>query len=396
MRPQGGDLILIDVTRLIWRAWRGRHPTGIDRVCLAYLEHFQRRASAVIHRKGLSLILPQARSQRLFDLLLQGRRIPKASLILVLARALLEAHISPPERGMFYLNVGHTGLNDRALPEWISRKRIRAIHLIHDLIPITNPEFCRPGEAERHEVRLTNALLSASGIIANSKATLTELAAFAARKSISMPPSVVAWISGFETLRRPPAKTLDQPYFIAIGTIEARKNHLVLLQAWQRLVRKSGERAPMLVIVGQPGWEAEQVLAWLENLGELEGKVVHLRSCGDSELAAWIAGARALLMPSFAEGFGLPIVEALALGTPVLASNLPTFREIAGDLPTYLPSRDVHAWESLIEAFTGADPERERQLKRIGEYRAPTWDEHFRTVEDWMATLRANQSAMSA
>jgi glycosyltransferase involved in cell wall biosynthesis len=273
MRPQGGDLILIDVTRLIWRAWRGRHPTGIDRVCLAYLEHFQRRASAVIHRKGLSLILPQARSQRLFDLLLQGRRIPKASLILVLARALLEAHISPPERGMFYLNVGHTGLNDRAFPEWISRKRIRAIHLIHDLIPITNPEFCRPGEAERHEVRLTNALLSASGIIANSKATLTELAAFAARKSISMPPSVVAWISGFETLRRPPAKTLDQPYFIAIGTIEARKNHLVLLQAWQRLVRKSGERAPMLVIVGQPGWEAEQVLAWLENLGELEGKV---------------------------------------------------------------------------------------------------------------------------
>jgi glycosyltransferase involved in cell wall biosynthesis len=83
----------------------------------------------------------------------------------------------------------------------------------------------------------------------------------------------------------------------------------------------------------------------------------------------------------------MPVVEALALGTPVLASDLPVFREIAGDIPTYLSPHDESAWVSQIRAFTGNDPDRTRQLERMASFRAPTWNEHFERVENWLATL---------
>jgi glycosyltransferase involved in cell wall biosynthesis len=381
------DRLLLDITRLIWRTWRGRHPTGIDRVCLAYLDHFRDRSLAVIQRKGMVFVFTEDRSKKLFDLLLQDRRPSKALLAKSLARAGLTASRRPPQEGMLYLNVGHTGLNDHALLDWIAKHRVRAIHFVHDLIPITNPEFCRPGEAQRHHGRIMNALRSASGIIGNSEFTLDELRSFAVRHSILMPASIAAWIAGLGTGKPVVPKRLDRPHFVTVGTVEARKNHQMLLQVWRRLVAEEGNAAPILLIVGQPGWEAQEALEKLENPGDLEGSVVHLNDCKDDDLLSWIAGARALLMPSFAEGFGLPIVEALAMRTPVIASDLAVFREIAGNIPTYLDPADMNAWHDRARAFAGDGSERERQLSMMSDYRQTEWPEHFTIVESWLAAL---------
>jgi len=381
------DRLLLDITRLIWRTWRGRHPTGIDRVCLAYLDHFRDRSLAVIQRKGMVFVFTETRSKKLFDLLLQDRRPSKALLAKSLARAGLTASRRPPQEGMLYLNVGHTGLNDHALLDWIAKHRVRAIHFVHDLIPITNPEFCRPGEAQRHHGRIMNALRSASGIIGNSEFTLDELRSFAVRHSIPMPASIAAWIAGLGTGKPVVPKRLDRPHFVTVGTVEARKNHQMLLQVWRRLVAEEGNAAPILLIVGQPGWEAQEALEKLENPGDLEGSVVHLNDCKDDDLLSWIAGARALLMPSFAEGFGLPIVEALAMRTPVIASDLAVFRETAGDIPTYLDPADMNAWHDRARAFAGDGSERERQLSMMSDYRQTEWPEHFTIVESWLAAL---------
>jgi glycosyltransferase involved in cell wall biosynthesis len=128
-------------------------------------------------------------------------------------------------------------------------------------------------------------------------------------------------------------------------------------------------------------------LAMLDNPSQFAGKVIELNHCDDDELAAWISGARALLMPSFAEGFGLPIIEALELGTPVIASNLSIFREIADAIPTFVAPDDQRSWAHWIRAFARGDPERERQLKQMGDYRAPDWRGHFATVDEWLARL---------
>lgn len=377
--------ILLDVSRLIWRQWGQRLPTGIDRVCLAYLDHFGSRANAVVQFRNLRLILGPRDSATLFELLREGGRGFRGRLVALLARAALRQRPSSAQ-GAFYLNVGHTGLNSAYLPPWLRRRQLRPVYLIHDLIPITCPQYCRPGEATRHEQRIANALQSACGIVVNSDVTRRELADFAHSRGYPMPPAEVAWL-GVEQSQPPVRPLSGRPYFVALGTIEARKNHQLLLDIWTRLVTQLGATSPELVIVGQRGWEAQAVIDLLDRPGVLGGHVRELGRCDDASLRTLIAGAQALLMPSFAEGFGLPVVEALALGMPVIASDLAVFREIAGDVPDYLDPRDEDGWYRLIGEYSANGPARWLQLDRAAGFRAPRWSEHFRRVDQFLRAL---------
>lgn len=378
---------LLDASRLIWRFWSGRLPTGIDRVCLEYVARFGPRSQAVVQFKGLSFVLSAADSDRLFALMTQGETGLRKQLLGILVPGILRARRSSPRRGMLFLNVGHTGLHQPSLPAWVARTGVRAVYLIHDVIPITHPQFCRPGEAAKHRLRMRNALASAAGIVCNSQATCEELGAFAAELGLSMPPNVTAWISGPRLPEPVTPKHLGRPHFVTVGTIEGRKNHILLLQVWRSLVAEMGNQAPILVIVGQRGWEAEAAQAMLDEPQELAGHVLELGRCGDQELAGWLLGARALLMPSFVEGFGLPVIEALQLGTPAIASDLPVYREIVGEIPTYLDPLDQSGWERAIRDYMADSAERARQVRAMQGYRPPDWQSHFARVEDWLSRL---------
>ncbi|MCL6697313.1 glycosyltransferase family 4 protein [Sphingomonas sp. NSE70-1] len=369
---------------MIWRLWAGKLATGIDRVSLAYVEHFKHRARAVVQRKSLRITLSARDSDRLFEQILHAGHVTRVDWIIRGLSLLPSAIQSSPERGAIYLNVGHTGLNEPSLPEWVSANQLRAVYMIHDIIPVTHPQFCRPGEASKHEQRLDHMLASASGIIANSESTLAALEQYAQSHGRPMPPSIAALIAGQQAAKDRPPASPGRPYFLVVGTIEARKNHILLLRLWQRLVDQLGDAAPMLVIIGQRGWEAEATFGILDDLGGLAKHVVEFGRCGDEQLAGWISGARALLMPSFIEGFGLPVIEALQLGCPVIASDLPVYREIAGSIPTYVDPRDETGWLELIRAFVTDSPERQRQMAAMPDYRAPSWSEHFGKVEPWL------------
>ena len=379
--------ILFDASRLIWRLWRGGPPTGIDRVCKAYARHFGRRSRAVVQRRGAYHIFSKRHSESLFALFENGSSGFRRRFVQLAGRAFASARRSPPHHGMLYLNIGHTGLDDRSLPRWVARNGIRAVYLVHDLIPLLHPEYCRPGEQSKHGQRMENVLKSASGLIGNSQATLDDLTQFAASRRLPVPPSIAAWIAASPIPLSVAPKCFDRPHFITVGTIEGRKNHSLLLLIWKRLVAKYGWDTPLLVLVGRRGWEASHALALIDRAVDLKRHVMEFGTCDDEELAGLIAGARALLMPSYAEGFGLPVAEALQLGTPVIASDLPVFREFAGEIPTYLDFLDGKAWESAIMSFTGESLERERQIQAMSGYRAPSWESHFEVVDEWLQTI---------
>lgn len=332
------------------------------------------------------MILNEADSDRLFKLLVEGDKTFRRKVSALLVRGALRPYRGGIA-GKIYLNIGHTGLDAPGLPDWLKRHRLRPVFLIHDLIPITHPEFCREGEAPRHAARMINVLESAVGIIANSSATLEALTQFGNRRGLPVPASLVAWL-GTEQHETPAASKLPgKPYFVTIGTIEARKNHLLLLHLWERMTVTMHERAPTLVLIGQRGWEADDVFSLLDRSHQLRTGVIELGRCDDPTMLAYLDGARALLMPSFIEGFGIPLIEALSRGVPVIASDLPVFREIAGDIPLYLDPLDAVAWDKAIRDFTGGSAERNRQLGAMPDFHPPTWNDHFKRVDAWLEAI---------
>ena len=380
---------LLDVTRLIWRRWAGRLPTGIDRVCLAYLNYYRGEAQAVIQRRGFRRILSEAASDRLFELLASPPGTIRRDLVRFLAREQLRIGARLAGGGRIYLNVGHTALQDETYLAWTRTADVRPVYMIHDLIPITHPEYCRSGEAERHVGRVRNMLASAVGIIGNSRATLDSLETFAAHQAVAVAATLAAPLgtdlrSEAGLLGPPP----ERPTFVMLGTIEARKNHLLLLQIWAQLVRDHGAAAPRLLIIGQRGWECEQVFDLLDRSEILRGTVVEAAGCSDAELDRHLRSARALLFPTLVEGFGLPLIEALAVGTPVIASNLPVFHEIGQDVPDFIDPLDGPGWEAAILSYASdTSVERQAQLARLANFRAPTWDDHFAKVDAWLKTF---------
>jgi glycosyltransferase involved in cell wall biosynthesis len=381
--------LLLDASRMVWRRWAGVRPTGIDRLCLAWHDHYAPRAQAVlVHRRGRH-ILPMAASQALFRLLdEEGPRDRfRRRFVGWAARNLVHLLRPQPGRGRRWLNVGHTGLNLPGLAEWVRAADIRPVLMLHDIIPITHPEHCREGEKARHEVRVKTLLRIAHAVLGNSQDTLDRLNAYAAGIGMVVPQSLPVW-PGTPRLAMPagerPALSDD---FIILGTIEGRKNHLLLLNVWQRLVAQHGEAAPRLVIIGRRGWACDDVLARLE-AGGFGSRVVETGALSDDEIARLLAGARALLFPSFAEGYGLPLVEALDAGVPVIASNLDVFREIGQGVPELLAPDDVEGWAAAVMAYAAPNsPARAAQMERLAQFRAPDWPGHFAQVDAFLETL---------
>jgi glycosyltransferase involved in cell wall biosynthesis len=236
------------------------------------------------------------------------------------------------------------------------------------------------------------ALKHASGLIMNSQATLDSLAAEADRAGLNMPPTVIARLASGVTKTAQRASTLrplQTPYFVMLGTIEPRKNHWFILHVWRRLVEQLGAAAPKLVVIGRRGWECENVIDMLERCQSLKGVVIEEAHCSDEQLHGYLQHAQALLFPSFVEGYGMPLAEALALKVPVIASDLDVFHEIADDIPDYLDPLDGPGWIARIQAYAQPDSaERHAQLHRIERFREPTWAEHFEHVDAFLETLQ--------
>lgn len=390
--------LLVDVSRLVWRRWSGTRATGIDRICLAWLENYASQAQAVIvHRRGKA-ILPENTSRKLFDLLLRPERSKRDILRFRLDMVRLGlghgTHLQDrlPGRGRVWLNAGHTGLDVQGLAEWCWRRELRPVYLVHDLIPITHPQFCREGEEERHRHRMRTMLATAAGVVANSEDTLRCYEAYAREEGLPMSPSIVAW-PGTHRLAGTSSEPPHEACFIMLGTIEGRKNHKLLLSIWQDLVSEAKSATvpkpvPRLVIVGRRGWQADDVFRLLDH-HDFEGQVTEVGPLPDAQLARLLMEARALLFPSFAEGFGMPLVEALAAGVPAIASDLPVFREVGQGVPDLLPVSDKAAWrDAILDYARPCSEARAGQIARMARFRVPSWAEHFTQIDGLISALR--------
>lgn len=375
--------VFIDISCLMKTLFKKTQLTGIGRVCLAYLRHYENIATGFIFQyNGRIYILSKKASTRLFNIIESPtEQLSFFNLSIMIIKDIFYFKKCANLNGAFVLKLDYHAVEDKAYLKAIKKNDFKMIYMVHDLLPISHPEFFLSGESKRHQARLDSMLKTASGILLNSYESLNQLREYALEYHHCMPSSIVAHLAPGHLLSEPLCRPISSPYFVMIGTIEPRKNHSFILLIWRRLVEIHGSKAPRLVIIGQRGWECENTIDLLERCEQLRGYVFE-SSVDDHELTTYLYHAQALLFPTFQEGFGMPVIEALAKKVPVIASDLPVFREFAGEVPEYIDPLDGLGWLNMIDAYSYNDSDiRQSQLRRMLSCKLPTWAEHFEKID---------------
>ena len=247
---------------------------------------------------------------------------------------------------------------------------------VHDCIFMRHPDWFRWERAEYYRWAGTRSARRAGRVIADSQATAHDL-----RELIGVPDSRIDVVPlGVGEQFRPPTEAaiavarsrykLPESFFLYVGTLEPRKNLASLVRAWDSV---AGEIPEGLAIAGRTGWKTEEMLAAIGHAKHRDR--IHLPGFIEEEdLAAAIGAARAFVWPSLFEGFGLPVLEAMACGTPALTSNSSSLPEVAGDAALLVDPESEEAIAGGLKRLSRDDVLRARLsaagLSRAAEF---TW-----------------------
>jgi glycosyltransferase involved in cell wall biosynthesis len=272
-------------------------------------------------------------------------------------------------------DVFHSPVN--VLPE---RLPCPAVVTIHDLAFLTYPQYFRPGRRLYQRIFTARGARAAARVIAVSESTKRDIVArlgIAPEKVRVVHPAVddrfqpVADPARLAAFRH--EHDLPERFLLYLGTLEPRKNLLTLLEAYA-LLRAQDDATPRLVLAGAKGWYYKDLFARVRTLG-LERAITFAGYVRDEEQPLWYAAAELFIYPSLFEGFGLPVAEALACGTPVVTSNVSSLPEAAGDVAMKVDPHQPEAVAHAMQSVLLSDDTR-RQMAARG----PAWASRF-TVE---------------
>lgn len=360
----------IETTPVLTTPWfSGAISTGLARRVLSQVEHSWQAPATLAEDLAYQRLLPllqsppdttRTQSARIqgrptVQVARQGMMFPIRELASATARLRSETEALKGAPAI-YLHTSHTQLEHTHRFRWTEGK-VAPVFFLHDVIPIDYPEYCSPGAAPRHLGRLKTMSERASMILVNSQYTAERTRDWL-RKLGWREPAIEVVALGVEDAflkaqnDQPPC--MEHPFFIYVGTIEPRKNLAFLLAVWRQMADTMGPHTPRLVLVGRRGWENESVVDLLERSSRLAPYIMEVSGLTDHGLIALLRSAAGLVSPSYVEGFGLPLIEAAAVGTPLIVSDIPAHREVAGQNATFVNPNDGPAWISALRAHADA------------------------------------------
>ena len=271
------------------------------------------------------------------------------------------------------------------VPLW---RRCATVLTIHDLSPLLYPETHRKRSVRRTRRRLPLMARTADAIITPTQSVRREVCehlAVNAEKVFAIPEAARAsfWPTDFAATKDVRCKLgCGDEFLLAVGTIEPRKNLSVLVTAFEQLTRARPQSKLKLVIAGGLGWLNDSFFETMSN-SPARSRIVATDYLHDEELRALYASCRAFIYPSLYEGFGLPPLEAMACGAPVVASRIPALVEIAGAAASFFDPTDAIDLAKTILALL-EDENARNQLSLAGQNRAAqfTWQKAAQATLD--------------
>jgi alpha-1,2-rhamnosyltransferase len=263
--------------------------------------------------------------------------------------------------------------------------------VLYDLIPIRHPQRCEAPLIEVFTRWFDGALENCDFCLTISEAVRRDLEAERLSRRPGSPLASASFQLGAgldETeeagVVRPELRAVfdgGRAVCVAVGTIEPRKNHAVILDAFERLWGSGG--GPGLCVIGRVGWMCREILDRFERHPQLGRKLSVFHDLSDTELEYAYRRGAALVTASVTEGFGLPVVEGLSYGLPVLASDIPSHREVGGEACAYFDPASPEALAELLRGVESPGP-----AGRARPSGAPAgWDESFRDLLKKAAAL---------
>lgn len=276
--------------------------------------------------------------------------------------------------------------------------RAKRVMTIHDLTPRLLPHTHKWKIRQEFRWLLSTAVRRTDGLLCDSRATLQDLLHLV--PDAAARPVEVAHLGADRSFfsagaRPPPSPEIAGPYFLCVGSIEPRKNLVTVLHAFARYRAAGGEAR--LVAVGPGGWRNKDFYDLLDAL-KLRDHIHFTGYVPEDQMPSLYAHALALLYPSSYEGFGLPIVEAMAAGCPVVTSRVSSLPEVGGDAAVFIDPTDVDALAKAMDAIIQDETLRAR-LSEAGRARALgfTWPQTARRTQAFLELVAAgNASSVDA
>lgn len=258
---------------------------------------------------------------------------------------------------------------------------------IYDIISVTHPQYCLQRGVYNFMDYLGAHLQYADTIIVNAAATADELHKLAAQLDIPLPPCRVvplgADFGGQSVIKDKeiPSQVVQAaqsgPYILMVGTIEPRKNHKLLLEAYDKGLKELGYH---IIMAGYMGWNMEDFEQRLTHHPDYNRGIFHFSGLDDKGIGYLYQHAKFLAFCSYTEGYGLPLIESILRGTPVIAADIPVSREVAGEeYCVWFPQDDADALCRAVRNY-GDGEAYEALKKNLGSYHAISWEESYKKM----------------
>lgn len=265
----------------------------------------------------------------------------------------------------------------------------KLIYVVHDMVFWTHPDFATDATRLVCQRELGNAIATASGFVFVSEATRRDFESFFPRwlESSGRPHRIAGGASRWDSVKAVAPRADDAPWLM-VGSVEPRKNHRCVLEAYETYHRHSSRPRPLHIIGGQ-GWHSADTHEHIKRLRARGLPVVYRGYVEDRELRSAYREAFALLQPSWHEGFGLPVLEAFSQGLPVIASSAGSLPEVGGNAAWYAAPEQPPAWSQLMLKLE-ATPSGATDLAASGLKHAQnfTWEKTAKTVLDLAKSLQ--------